>query len=81
MPKKLRNIAALSLTCRIESQMTVGRRMSRIITADKTYMKSGNVQAGTSITSELLAGFADLQYLYSDEKILLTFGVTHANKI
>lgn len=44
-------------------------------------MKSVNLQADTSITSELLAGFADLQYLYSNEKILLTFGVTHANKI
>lgn len=60
--------------------MTMGRRMSRIIT-DKTYMKSVNLQADTSIMSELLASFADLQYLYSNEKILLTFGVTHANKI
>lgn len=60
--------------------MTAGRRMSHIVT-DKMYMKSVNLQADTSITSELLAGFADLQYLYSNEKILLTFGVTHANKI
>lgn len=44
-------------------------------------MKSVNLQADTSIMSELLAGFADLQYLYSNEKILLTFAVTHANKI
>lgn len=44
-------------------------------------MKSVHLQADTSITSELLAGFADLQYLYSNEKILLTFDVTHANKI
>lgn len=60
--------------------MTVCRRMSHIIT-DKMYMKSVNLQADTLIMSELLAGFAHLQYLYSNEKILLTFGVTHANKI
>lgn len=54
--------------------------MSHIIT-DKMYMKSVNLQADTLIMSELLAGFAHLQYLYSNEKILLTFGVTHANKI
>lgn len=60
--------------------MAMGKRMSHIIT-DKMYMKSANLQADTSIMSELLAGFADLQYLYSNEKILLTFAVTHANKI
>lgn len=60
--------------------MAMSKRMSHIIT-DKMYMKSVNLQADTSIMSELLAGFADLQYLYSNEKILLTFAVTHANKI
>jgi len=44
-------------------------------------MKSVNLQADTLIMSELLAVFAHPQYLYSNEKILLTFGVTYAYKI
>jgi len=60
--------------------MAVCRRMNHIIT-DKMYMKSVNLQADTLIMSELLAVFAHPQYLYSNEKILLTFGVTYAYKI
>lgn len=60
--------------------MTVCRRMNHVIT-EKMYMKSVNLQADTLIMSELLAVFAHPQYLYSNEKILLTFGMTYAYKI
>lgn len=60
--------------------MTVCRRMNHIIT-DKMYTKSVNLQADTLIMSELLAVFAHPQYLYSNEKILLTFDATYAHKI
>lgn len=50
--------------------MTMGRRMSHIVT-DRMYTKSVNLQADTSIMSELLAGFANLQYFYSNEKNII----------
>lgn len=50
--------------------MTMSRRMSHIIT-DKMYTKSMNLQADTSITSELLAGFANLQCVYLNEKNII----------
>lgn len=50
--------------------MTMGRRMSHIV-RDRMYTKSVNLQADTSIMSELLAGFANLQYFYSNEKNII----------